>query len=254
MRKIIDNYNKDEFEAKLNLFLRELPVGRHAANQPKAFLLGGQSGAGKTKLHNLMNEKLDQNAIVINGDEYRSAHPNFTAIQERFGIDAPAHTAKWAGQMTEALINALSSEGYNLIIEGTLRTSDVPLKTAALLKQRGYSVSLAVMAVKPEVSLISCQLRYEMMRLAGTVPRATDPEHHNKIVHDIVNNITVLEQSDAFDSISLYNRSATCLYPVEGATSASDVLQNVLFGNWTAEERDHYRYLQEKLKQLTEMG
>lgn len=91
--------------------------------------------------------------------------------------------------MTEALTDSLSRIGYNLIIEGTLRTAEVPLKTAELLRQRGYGVSLALMAVKPEISLVSCQIRYEEMRVAGTTPRATDPAHHNKIIDQIVSNL-----------------------------------------------------------------
>ena len=70
-------------------------------------------------------------------------NPHFYEIQERYGWDAPAHTAKWAGAMVEALIDAFSSEGYNLIIEGTLRTSAVPLNTATLLRDRGYDVIFA---------------------------------------------------------------------------------------------------------------
>ena len=40
--------------------------------------------------------------------------------------------------MTEALIEYFSSLGYNLVIEGTLRTYQVPLATATLLRERGY--------------------------------------------------------------------------------------------------------------------
>lgn len=65
------------------------------------------------------------------------------------------------------------------------------------------------MAVKPEISLVSCQLRYEQMRLAGTMPRATDPVHHRKIVDQIVRNLAVLEDSGMFDQIHLYNRAAS---------------------------------------------
>ena len=85
------------------------------------------------------------------------------------GIDAPSYTAAWAGSMVEALVDALSTAGYNLIIEGTLRTSGGPTRDGkALARSGGYDVSLALMAVKPEISLVSCQLRYEQMRIAGT--------------------------------------------------------------------------------------
>ena len=251
----LDGFTKKQFDDALKDIVKRMlvnPLLAPTGESPRAFLLGGQSGSGKTTLHKVISSELGQNAIVINGDEYRRAHPQFAAIQQRYGVDAPAHTAKWAGQMTEALIDAFSQQGYNLIIEGTLRTSDVPLRTARLLRSRGYAVSLAIMAVKPEISLVSCQIRYEMMRLAGTTPRATDPAHHDKIVHDIVDNLATLEESSCFDSVRLLNRAGECLYPAADARSACEALDRVLFGDWTEEERGHHSFLQAKLDELRE--
>ena len=252
MAASLDGFTMGYFNRRLREFAFDLAMNVAPSQRPQAELLGGQSGAGKTRLHDLLKVEFNQNAIVINGDEYRRAHPNFSRIQQRYGVDAPAHTAKWAGQMTEALIDALSAQGYNLVIEGTLRTSDVPLRTAALLHGRGYSVSLAVMAVKPEMSLVSCQIRYEMMRIAGTAPRATDPAHHDKIVHDIVDNLEVLEQSGVFDAVRLFNRAGECLYPNDVYGAAAQTLKDVLFGPWTEEERGHFEFLQQKLAELRE--
>ena len=228
-----------------------MPSVLHPVESPAAFLLGGQSGAGKTTLHGILRERLKDNAVVINGDEYRSKHPRYRELDRKYGPESVSHTAEWAGSMTEELIDALSRKGYNLIIEGTLRTAEVPTKTAKLLRKRGYSVSLALMAVKPEISLLSCQIRYEQMRFAGTVPRATDPAHHNKIVQDIVGNLEVLEKSGLFDEVMLYNRASACLFPCgEDDRSASEVLNSALFGAWTQEEREHQASLESMLVRL----
>ena len=252
---VLDDYSQKEFDLKLRETIATILVNDAISpvEEPKAVLLGGQSGAGKTTLHIVYKTKLVNNVVVINGDEYRKAHPHFYEIQERYGLDAPAHTAKWASAMVEALIDAFSSEGYNLIIEGTLRTSAAPLKTATLLRDRGYDVSLALMAVKPEISLVSCQIRYEHMRIAGTTPRAVDPKHHKKIVDDIVSNLATLELSGAFSNVSLYNRAGTCLFSIAcmpDEAPASTVLQDVLCGDWTEEEREHYQILQDQLVAL----
>lgn len=253
MGKTIESYSDEVFQKQLQRILRGLKIGCKPAARPRAFLLGGQSGAGKTRLQKLIIEKRGHNVIVINGDEYRSAHPHFDQNQEEYGLDAPAHTAKWAGAMVEALIDTLSGEHYNLIIEGTLRTSAVPLKTAKLLRERGYRVDLALMAVRPEVSLVSCQIRYEQMRIAGTTPRAVDPKHHAKIAEDIVGNLAELEQSDLFETVSLYNRKGACLFTAKCPNQdapGSMALKDILFGDWTCEERDHYKTLQVQLEEL----
>ncbi len=249
----VEDYTEDEFQDAHENLMRRLLSGNRPilAKDPQAFLLGGQSGAGKTTLHKILRTQFNGNIISINGDDYRKFHPRFNELQRMHGDDAVRYTAPWAGHMTESLIESLSAIGYNLIIEGTLRTAEVPMRTATLLRERGYGVSLALMAVKPEISLVSCQLRYEEMRIAGTTPRATDPAHHNKIIDQIVSNLGTLEQCGLFDCIYLYTRSQTCLFPREGFTgTASEALSDALFGPWTPEERNHYRYLEAKLERL----
>lgn len=253
-RAELDLFTEEDLEEQRNLLLYGLTRGKQPTDSPYAYLLGGQSGAGKTLLHEILKEKSGLNVIVINGDEYRKLHPRFDELDAAYGIDAVSHTAAWAGKMTEALIDSLSSAGYNLIVEGTLRTSEVPLRTAELLRSRGYAVSLALMAVKPEISLISCKLRFEQMRLLGTTPRATDPAHRNKIVHDIVDNLSVLESSGLFDQVFLYDRAGACLYPPKDDSDmlAADVLKEKLFGPWTASEKSHLAALEAQFDRLLE--
>ena len=154
----LESYSDREFLAALKPLIGTLVIDKRLApsDNPRAVLLGGQSGAGKTTLHDVFLALEESNAIVINGDDYRSVHPRFRQICAQYGIDSPAHTAAWAGRMVEAIVDALSIMGYNLIIEGTLRTSEVPLKTARLLRDRGYSVSLALMAVKACSTISAC--------------------------------------------------------------------------------------------------
>lgn len=246
----LEDYSAEEFADQLQSIQKELLVSYRpkVPNEPQAYLLGGQSGAGKTTLHKLLRRRLEDDAVIINGDSFRKCHPRFRALQAEYGDKSVDYTAAWSGKMTEALIDALSRIGYNLIIEGTLRTSDVPLSTTELLRGRGYSVSLTLMAVKPEISLISCQIRYQQMRLAGTTPRAIDPKHHMKIVDQIVTNLATLEDSGKFDGIQLFTRSQECLFPRKGEKrKASEVLEQALFGSWTDEETEHFRSLQTKL-------
>lgn len=77
---------------------------------PKAYILGGQPGAGKSILNNYIQKINKSNVIIINGDEYRKFHPYFTEIVEKYNIDFPKYTSNFSSQVTEKLIDVLSDE------------------------------------------------------------------------------------------------------------------------------------------------
>lgn len=111
------------------------------------------------------------------------------------------------------------------------------------------------MAVKPEISLVSCRIRYELMRIAGTTPRATDPAHHNKIIADIAGNLATLEESSLFEQVLIYDRSEALLFPASDKTvPAHEALRKAIFGPWPAEERGHLEHLQAQLEELKLTG
>lgn len=93
--------------------------------KPTAFLLGGQSGAGKSTIHQILLSQ-SPNFIVIDGDRYRAYHPNFAEIQEKYGENAANYTQKFVNSIINSLMKKFSSEHYNLIVEGTCRTAEVP--------------------------------------------------------------------------------------------------------------------------------
>ena len=64
--------------------------------------------------------------------------------------------------MTEALISRLSDQGYNLVIEGTGRTTDVPIQTATMLQSKGYETKMYVTAVPKFESYLVTIERYGM--------------------------------------------------------------------------------------------
>ena len=150
-----DNYTPQELNEQKGRIKDDLLVSAAPDAHPHAYLLAGQPGAGKTKLADICARVHGGNIIFISSDDYRRYHPRFTELQTQYGDDAVLHTQQFAGKMTEALIDDLSRAQYHLIIEGTLRTTEVPLRTHDLLASRGYDVSLNVILVRPEKSYLS---------------------------------------------------------------------------------------------------
>lgn len=208
----LEKYAIEEFKRVKKKRISLLIDKKETQKNPKAFILGGQSGAGKSVLGEKIINDYDNNIILINGDEYRKFHPRFKELENKYGIDSVKYTQDFSGKMTEALIQELSNMKYNLIIEGTLRTSEVPLKTANLLKNKNYKVHLSIMSVKPYISYLSTLYRYYKNLYEGNIARATPKEHHDLIVENIGKNLEVIDKTNIFESIELYDRSLNILY------------------------------------------
>ncbi|MDG7151706.1 zeta toxin family protein, partial [Streptococcus pneumoniae] len=138
--------------------------------------------------------------------------------------------------------------------EGTLRTVDVPKKTAQLLKNKGYEVQLALIATKPELSYLSTLIRYEELYIINpNQARATPKEHHDFIVNHLVDNTRQLEELAIFESIQIYQRDRSSVYDSkENTTSAADVLQELLFGEWSQVEKEMLQVGEKRLNELLE--
>ena len=141
--------------------------------QPKGILIVGQPGAGKNLLAAIFREQLEKNAIFINGDEYKMQHPKYHELHRLYGDDYVRYTQYFSSRMTELLVETLSRRYFNLIIEGTLRSTEVPFKTKKLLELQGYTVDLSLILVRPEVSYLSTLKRYKIMEESGMEPRRT---------------------------------------------------------------------------------
>lgn len=126
--------------------------------------------------------------------------------------DYPTVTQPFVNMCVERLIDELSEEKYNLIIEGTLRDKNVPLKTASILKEKGYHVELDVLAVNNELSWQSTLDLAEWLRQHGAIPRTVAKEKHNAIVMMLPITVGELNKSELFDEVIIMTRFDEVLY------------------------------------------
>lgn len=209
----IEDFSKAEFTQKLDKIIALYESKGLSENEnPKAIILGGQPGAGKSVMADIFSHAMDKDVVFISGDDYRKYHPRREELKNAYGDDAVLYTQKFAGQATEALINYFSSKHYNLIIEGTLRTTSVPINTRNILKNQGYTVDLGVIMVRPEVSFLSTLKRYSLMKEFGSIPRLTPKEHHDYVVDNLIDNISYVYNQKVFDIIKVFNRESCNVY------------------------------------------
>jgi zeta toxin len=173
---------------------------------PKGYVLGGQPGAGKSNLITLIQKRNNYNILVINGDEFRQYHPKFNEIQAEYGKDAPKHTAEFAGRMTGRVIEKALEQKLNIVVEGTFRTAETPLKTLSDMKENNYSTSVYIMTTSAQKSWNGTLERYDKMLAAGQAPRYTDKAHHDKVVAELPKNADIVFKSGKADDFKVYSR------------------------------------------------
>ena len=246
------NYTDEELEKQFKKILDFYKSRYSPTENPKVFLLGGQPGAGKSGLENAIN--IENKYISISGDDYREYHPKFEELNIKYGKESSKYTQQWAGEITERLIKELGNEKYNLIIEGTLRTAELPLKEAHRFKKIGYEVELNIVVVKPEKSYLGTLLRYAQMMTKGKTPRMTPKEHHDLVVNNIGNNLETIYNSKVFDNIKLFDRENNLLYNFKESPGINpkDIIDKEFERKWEKEELNEYKKDCENLLEMLE--
>lgn len=209
----LSHFTDTEFQQRFNFTKDRLSKNKTRQENPVAYILGGQPGAGKTTLHAIAKSKLNNDVITIDNDTFKPMHPNYDALVEEYGKNYVEHVTPFSNRMTEALIEHFSKLGFNLTVEGTLRTAETPMKTASDLKEKGYEVNLYVMAVSKDLSYLGTLERYESMYSTDPqTARSTDKSIHDTVVSNLPANLDTLYNSHSFADISLFTREGTEVY------------------------------------------
>ena len=166
--------------------------------EPIGFVLGGQPGAGKSTL--IQSIVTQVSGICINADEFRPWHPLYEKIQTQYEKDSAKQTGVFAGEVAEGILEKAIEHRYNLIIEGTFRTVQTPLKTLKRLKDAGYQTEVHIKTAPAAISLGRCLSRYEIGKLAGEgKERFTAKEHHDLVVSVLPSNADAVLHSGLAD-------------------------------------------------------
>ena len=245
------NYTDEEFQKAFQQILKFYKSRYSSQENPKAFLLGGQPGAGKSALENMIN--IENKYVSISGDDYRKFHPLYDKLNKIYGKDASKYTQKWSGEMVEYLLKEARKEKWNVILEGTLRKAELPIREAKDFKENGYSVELYVVVVKPEKSFLSNLMRYEELIEEKKIPRLAPKEIHDECVKNFPITVSELYKLKVFDDIKLYDRDKNCIYDMSKTPNIDpkSIIEKEFTREWKKEE--YIDYLNQWEKLITKM-
>lgn len=173
---------------------------------PIGIVTGGAPGSGKSAFILEAQQKFNKNIIAINGDEFRIYHPRFEKIASLAKGDFPLYTGSFAGKMVEKVLEEAIKQRYNIIVEGTFRTANTPIKTLQDMKAAGYKTIVKVKAVNAEVAWQSTIDRFNEMKSLGFEPRAVNKLVFDKTVKGLAENTYTVAKSGVADRIEVWNR------------------------------------------------
>lgn len=145
-------------------------------------------------------------------DAFRKYHPNFKELHKLYGDNDGEKTNPFIFKVVDRLVDELSEEGYNMIIESSLKSPHTAIENGEKLPKKGYSVELAVMATPKSESWNGTLERYSAIKASGAQPRAVPKEFHDLVVANISNSISEVYKSGLMSNILIYNRNKECLY------------------------------------------
>ena len=201
-----------EFEEKYQEIKEDVLKDKIPVDYPVAVVLGGQPGAGKSNIYDIYRKKLNKNIVELDCDAFRIFHPNFKKLHEIYGDNDAVYTNPFIFKVVDRLVDELSKEKYNMIIESSLKSPHTALENGTILPPRGYKVELAVMATPKEESWKGTIDRYNSQKEMGLQPRAVPKEFHDLVVSNISDSISQVYKSGLMSNILIYNRNKECLY------------------------------------------
>ena len=233
--------------------------GSEARDVPRAVLIGGQPGAGKSELaYEAGREFLGQGgSITVDADQMRAANPDFKRLAIQDPQNASDRTQQEAGQWATRLTTAARESRRNLVVDGTMRNADNQRDLVTRLKETGYQVEVRILAVNPETSLARARLRYEQQVAEGGTGRYVNQEQHDRAYEGVRETVAALEQEARVDRIRVYDANQVRLYDntqVNGTwerpPQASETLRTEQTRAWSHSERRDYVSTLEEINQL----
>ena len=160
-------------------------MGIPSDTMPVGVLLGGQGAVGKGQL-NLWAEKLYESHqfLAINGDNYRIWHPDFNDLRKNIWTFSEK-TQQFSAVFTEGFIRESFQRQLSFVVEGTMRSPEIPVRTATALRNQGYASAAFAIAAPKEISLMNVFNRYYREVQNKGFGRMVDISSHNDAVEGL---------------------------------------------------------------------
>ena len=207
--------SEEEFEQTYQKIKKLVIENKTPVESPIAITLGGQPGAGKSNIYDIARKRFSNNIVEIDCDAFRIFHPYYRQIKNIFGKEDAFKTNPFVFKIVDLLIEELSNEKYNLIIESSLNSPNSALENGKTLPPKGYQVELHIMATPKDISWQGTIDRYNKDSNKDGNSRAVSKEFHDKVVENICQSLYIVKNSGLMSNILIFDRNKKCLYDMK---------------------------------------
>lgn len=179
---------------------------------PQAYLIAGQPGAGKSSLTEKAEIECDIDSVVVNIDNYRKFHPHYDKYNQENDLTASGKTHLEASNVADAVLERATQNRNNIIIDGTLKDPEGAVNRIQELKEKGYEVHIRAICIRPEDSLRSIEERYKYSKEQYGYGRNVPTEVHDAAVNSGVISLQESIKQGKADSLTVQDRQGEILY------------------------------------------
>lgn len=192
--EILERYNRVKSRILRDCFPSASPI---------AILTGGSPASGKGTLGSqLALEHPTVNILSIDGDVYRSYHPQATSLKRLDPIAYTTETQPFCAIFKREVIQDCIHNKYSFILEGTLGSPDATLSIIRDMKAAGYQVEVHAVASNPTLTQLGLTRRYSEEVLTSNAGRLAT--NNFDLAKGMSKTLDAIYLSESVDKISLY--------------------------------------------------
>ncbi|MCJ0875253.1 zeta toxin family protein [Streptomyces sp. AP-93] len=224
--------------------------------RPVAVYVMGQPGAGKTRAARLVRQALTGRALRISAARFMEAHPDYRQLLRTEPYTAELRIrGDYRAWQARAEADVRARRG-NVVIETAPDTVGEFLAGAALYRQAGYRVELAVLAVRAADSRQAGLARYAEVSRHGSRPAPlVRADRHDDCLAVLGQVVAAAEESGAVDSVVVMRADGHAVHRGERVGGllpygAAQALADEQLRPYGAEEASRFFAVQRRLRSV----
>lgn len=189
--------------------------GKISSEQQTLIIVGGQIGAGKSRLAPIARRDLNNNVVALDFDELRILHPNHREIRAKYPELVHQILFQDMERLKEDLQEYIIEKRLNVVCQGALRNPTAFCNLARKFKENNYNIDLYLMAVPQLESYVSTVLRYSLDLIDDANPRWIEKCIHDQSFNGVITTTKELLSQDLLTNVKVFKRGRGLEEPIE---------------------------------------